>query len=80
MIQQQAGEGSIPLQSANVRLRDDAAEQGRVTAEAVGIDFGFSVHVRAMLDQPARDLDLVEIDAHVQQRRAAKGVPCSARE
>ncbi len=67
VIEQKVSESGIALQTTHVRLRDDAAEQWGVATEAVSIDLGFGIDVRAMIDQPARDLDLVEINAHVQQ-------------
>ena len=70
MIEQKAGELGVLLPAAQKSLRDNATEQGRVSAEAVGVDLGFGVYVGAMIDQPARDFDLVEVDADVQQRRS----------
>ena len=67
MIEQQAGEGSVALQAAEICLRDHTAEQRSVSAESVGVDFGFGVYVGAVRNQPARDLDLVEIHTHMKQ-------------
>jgi hypothetical protein len=73
VIQQQAGEGAVALASAQVGIVDHAAKQGSVSAESIGIDLRWGTHVGAMLDEPARDLDLVEFDTDMQQRRALKG-------
>ncbi len=82
VIEQQAGEGGVALQPAKISLRHDAAEQRSLPAEAVGVDFGARVHVGAMLDQPACDLDLVKVDAFDMQQRGSgvSGVPCRAKE
>ena len=67
MIEQKTGEGGVLLQAAEIRLRHHAAEERRVSSEAVGVDFGTGVHIGAVRDQPARDLNLVEVDTDVQQ-------------
>jgi len=66
VFEQQAGEGSIPLPPAEVGLRDNPAKQRGVPAETVGVDLGPGVHVGTAFDEPAGDLNLIEIGADVQ--------------
>ena len=73
MIEQQPGEGCIGGPAAvvapEVGVADDGVEQRGVSAEPVGVDRGRRVDVHAAIEQPARDLHFVELDAQVQQRR-----------
>ena len=67
MIQQETSEGGIVLQTTKVGLRNHTTKQGRVPAKTVSINFGAGVHVCSVCDQPAGNLDLVKVNAHVQQ-------------
>ena len=69
MIQQQASELVVLATVGAVRLRDDATEQSRMSAKAVGVNRGLHVDV-VLLDHPTRNVDFVEIDAEMQERPA----------
>src|SRR5579864_8418428 len=68
VIQQELRESSASLPATTIGLRHHASEQSRVAAEALAIDLGLRVYICAALDQPARDIDLIEVRADVQQR------------
>ena len=75
VIKQQAGEGFVPPQTDAIRLRYHTSKQRRVSAKTVGVDLSLCVHIGPTLQQPARDLDLVVIDTHVQEGRACEWRP-----
>ena len=53
-----------------VRLRHDGGEERGVSAETVLVDGGAGVVIHAACEQPLRDLHLVVVDGHMEQRRA----------
>lgn len=73
MFQEKTGEGGVLLQTADEGLRDDTPKQRCVPAEAVGVDLSAGIYVGSMFDQPAGDLDFIEVDAHMQECRPCEG-------
>src|SRR5579871_1377921 len=67
MIQQQPCERCVLIEPAHKSLRHHASEQRRVTAKALFVDLCLRVHIGAMLNEPAGNFDLVEIDADVEK-------------
>ncbi len=41
--------------------------------EALGVDRGAGIHIRSPLDEPARHVDVVELERQVQERAAGYG-------
>jgi len=72
MVQQQLGERRTVrrpvLVHPVVRLRHHRREQRRVPTKTIAVHRGSRVHVHPLRDEPSRDLHLVVVDAHVQQR------------
>ena len=48
-------------------------EERRVAPGALGVDRGAGIHVSPTLDQPARHVDVVELQREVQKRAAGDG-------
>ncbi len=74
-FEQQTGERLV--RPAGV-VRHHAAEERGVAAEAIRADIGARVHVGAVVQQPSRDIEVLVIHRHVQERRVGEGAPCSA--
>src|SRR5271156_2516027 len=55
-----------------VWLGDHGGEESCVTSEAASINDGWLIDIHAAIQQPASDLDLVVVGAHVKQSRAGK--------
>ena len=53
--------------------RHHAAEERSVAAEAIRVDSGACIHVAAVVQQPSRDVEVLVIHRHVQERRAGEG-------
>jgi hypothetical protein len=68
VIEQQLCKCTVLLPATAIGLRHYTSEECGMSAEAVRVDLGLPIHVRAALDQPACDLDFIEIYANMQER------------
>ena len=81
-VQQEAREArfvrlTLAVVDPEVVLRDDRREERGVAAEAVGVDRRPRVRIHAPVEQPLRDLQLVEVRGDVEQRRPVHRRPLS---
>ena len=73
-----AVEAGLPLPvDPEVALGDDRREERGVAAEAVGVDRRPRVGIHAPVEQPLRDLQLVEVGGDVEERRPVHRRPLS---
>src|SRR6185369_17441887 len=68
-LQQQSSKLIIVPAVCPIRLRYYTAEERRLTSETIFVNRRLRIHIRPALQYPSCNLNLVEIHAHVQQRR-----------
>ena len=56
-----------------IRLGHHGAEKGRMATKTIGVNIRLGVNIHAAYEQPARDFQLIVVDAHVQQGRSRQG-------